>query len=117
VWKRLPHLSMSYLSVPLLLLLNDSAIMQNLWRQMYHVNVERLTLLDKGDGAPWTFSQPPFCWIIDTSKRARDPAVDSAFDDLPRPKMLILLRNLLLLPHASPNNLSLIHCLLMYIVL
>ncbi|KAF7372262.1 ATP-dependent DNA helicase [Mycena venus] len=52
--------------------------------KVYHVNVEKLTILDKGDGAPWNPPSPdlPSAAPSTPSKRARDPAVDSAFDDL-----------------------------------
>jgi hypothetical protein len=53
-------------------------------RQVYHVNVEKLTILDKGDGAPWNPPSPDLPSVAPStpSKRVRDPAVDSAFDDL-----------------------------------
>ncbi|KAJ6603088.1 hypothetical protein B0H10DRAFT_2229932 [Mycena sp. CBHHK59/15] len=52
--------------------------------EVYHVNVEKLTILDKGDGAPWNPPSPSLPSAVPTtpSKRARDPAVDSAFDNL-----------------------------------
>ncbi|KAJ7934237.1 hypothetical protein B0H13DRAFT_2305960 [Mycena leptocephala] len=44
----------------------------------------KLTILDKGDGAAWNPPPPdlPSAAPSTPSKRARDPAVDSAFDDL-----------------------------------
>ncbi|KAJ7866004.1 hypothetical protein B0H14DRAFT_3133234 [Mycena olivaceomarginata] len=52
--------------------------------KVYHVNVEKLTILDKGDGAPWNPPPPELASAVPStpSKRARDPAVDSAFDGL-----------------------------------
>ncbi|KAJ7857944.1 hypothetical protein B0H14DRAFT_2578114 [Mycena olivaceomarginata] len=52
--------------------------------KVYHVNVEKLAILDKGDGAPWNPPSPDLPSVAPStpSKRARDPAVDSAFDDL-----------------------------------
>ncbi|KAJ7826790.1 hypothetical protein B0H14DRAFT_2595642 [Mycena olivaceomarginata] len=53
-------------------------------RQVYHVNVEKLTILDKGDGALWNPPSPglPSATPLTPSKRACDPAVNSAFDSL-----------------------------------
>ncbi|KAJ7330809.1 hypothetical protein DFH08DRAFT_814896 [Mycena albidolilacea] len=52
--------------------------------KVYHVNVEKLTVLDKGDGAPWNPSSPglPSATPSTPSKRACDPAINSAFDGL-----------------------------------
>ncbi|KAJ7307886.1 hypothetical protein DFH08DRAFT_823969 [Mycena albidolilacea] len=52
--------------------------------KVYHVNVEKLTILDKGDGAPWNPPSPglPSATPPMPSKRACDPAVNSAFDGL-----------------------------------
>ncbi|KAJ7841933.1 hypothetical protein B0H14DRAFT_3869057 [Mycena olivaceomarginata] len=54
--------------------------------KVYHVNVKKLivTILDKGDGAPWNPPPPELASAVPStpSKRARDPAVDSAFDGL-----------------------------------
>ncbi|KAJ7865049.1 hypothetical protein B0H14DRAFT_2574175 [Mycena olivaceomarginata] len=42
--------------------------------KVYHVNVEKLTILDKGDGAPWNpFSRPPFCHTIDAFQASLRP--------------------------------------------
>ncbi|KAJ7321292.1 hypothetical protein DFH08DRAFT_818660 [Mycena albidolilacea] len=52
--------------------------------KVYHVNVQKATILDKGDGAPWNPPSPDLPSAVPStpSKRARDPAVESAFDDL-----------------------------------
>jgi hypothetical protein len=64
---------------------------------VYHINIEKLTILDKGgDAVNLPSAAPPT-----PSKRARDPAADSAFDDLSPSKKLTLLINLLFLPHCS----------------
>jgi hypothetical protein len=53
-------------------------------RQVYDINVEGITILDKGDGAPWNPPPPELASAIPStsSKRARDPAVNSTFDSL-----------------------------------
>ncbi|KAJ7336979.1 hypothetical protein DFH08DRAFT_813275 [Mycena albidolilacea] len=52
--------------------------------KVYHVNVEKLTILDKGDGSPWNPPSPglPSATPSTPSKQACDPTVDSAFDGL-----------------------------------
>ncbi|KAJ7758070.1 hypothetical protein B0H14DRAFT_2634789 [Mycena olivaceomarginata] len=53
-------------------------------RQVSHVNVQKATILDKGDGGPWNPPSPDLPSAVPStpSKRARDPAVENAFDDL-----------------------------------
>ncbi|KAJ7846157.1 hypothetical protein B0H13DRAFT_2363178 [Mycena leptocephala] len=49
-----------------------------------HVNVEKLTILDKGDGGTWNPPVPvlPNSAPASPVKRPCDPNVDSAFDNL-----------------------------------
>ncbi|KAJ7208403.1 hypothetical protein C8J57DRAFT_1540697 [Mycena rebaudengoi] len=55
--------------------------------KIYHVNVDKLTILDKGDGKTWDPSVPVLLEKVQTptmprTKRARDPAVDRSFNNL-----------------------------------
>ncbi|KAJ6458904.1 hypothetical protein DFH09DRAFT_1115338 [Mycena vulgaris] len=55
--------------------------------KIYHVNVDKLTILDKGNGKTWDLPVPGLPEKVQTpttprTRRARDPAVDSSFDNL-----------------------------------
>jgi hypothetical protein len=55
------------------------------WRQVYQVQVEKIRILDRGDGAPAQPRQPPAASAYSSpSKRARDDSGDADFDALPR---------------------------------
>ncbi|KAJ7070331.1 hypothetical protein B0H15DRAFT_957720 [Mycena belliarum] len=56
--------------------------------KIYHINVDKLTILDKGNGPVWNPPVPALPGTVQSApatpkgKRVRDPTVDSAFDNL-----------------------------------